>query len=66
VLTGAAESLRRRVSMRVWPMLRRFEAEQVSEIRDALGAERFDDAFTTGARLTYREAVAASRDPYPA
>jgi hypothetical protein len=62
LLTGAAESLRQRVGMRPWPMLRPLELDQRAEIRDALGTDRFDAAFAAGARLNYREAVAAGCD----
>jgi ATP/maltotriose-dependent transcriptional regulator MalT len=62
LLTGAAESLRRRVGMRPWPMLRLMEHDQRAEIRDALGTDLFDEAFAAGARLSYREAVAAGRE----
>jgi hypothetical protein len=38
------------------------EAELVAQVRQALGADRFDQAFAAGARLTRREALAAVRD----
>ena len=62
LLAGAVEELRRRPGLRVWPTLRRAEAEMVAEIRQALGAEQFDQAFSTGARLTQRDAVAIVQD----
>jgi hypothetical protein len=62
LLAGAAEGLRRRVGLRAWPMLRQGEAELVTQVREALGAGRFDEVFAAGARLTQREAVAAVRD----
>jgi hypothetical protein len=34
----------------------------VAQIREALGADPFDQAFAAGARLNLREAVAAIRD----
>jgi hypothetical protein len=34
----------------------------VAQIRQALGADRFDKPFAAGARLSRREAVAAVRD----
>jgi hypothetical protein len=61
-LAGAAEGLRQRVGLRAWPMLRRPEAELVAQVRQALGADRFDQAFSAGSRLSQREAVAAVRD----
>ena len=51
-----------RVGLRVWPTLRRSEAELVDQVRQTLGAERFDQAFAAGARLQQREAIAAVRD----
>jgi hypothetical protein len=57
-LAGAAEGLRQRGGMRTWPMMRYLEAEVAADGRQALGAERFDQAFTAGLPLTQREAVA--------
>jgi hypothetical protein len=62
LLVGAAEGLRRRVGLRAWPMLRPEEAELVAQIRQAVGADRFEEVFAAGARLSRREAVAAVRD----
>ena len=62
LLVGAAEGLRQRVGLRAWPMLRPGEAELVAQIREALGADRFEELFAAGARLNRREAVAALRD----
>jgi hypothetical protein len=62
LLVGAAEGLRRRVGLGVWPAPRRGEAELVAQIRQALGTDRFDEVFAAGARLNRREAVAAARD----
>lgn len=61
-LEGAAEGLRQRHGLRTWPILRRPEAELVTQIRQALGARRFDQAFSAGTRLSQREAVAAVRE----
>jgi predicted ATPase len=61
-LAGAAEGLRQRGGLPAWPMLRRREAELVAQIRQALDAHRFDQAFAAGGRLSQREAVAAVRD----
>jgi hypothetical protein len=58
---GSAEGLRKRGGLQAWPMLRQGKAELVAQIRRALGAERFEQAFAAGARLTQREAVAAVR-----
>ena len=57
-LKGAAEGLRRRVGLPAWPHVRRVEADLVAQVRQRLGAERFDQAFTAGSGLTQREAVA--------
>ena len=62
LLAGAAEGLRRRVGLRAWPLLRREEAELVAQVRQALGADRFDQRFAAGSRLSQQEAVAAVRD----
>jgi tetratricopeptide (TPR) repeat protein len=62
LLAGAADGLRRRVGLGVWPLLRRGEAELVAQIRQAMGADRFDEVFAAGARLNQPEAVAAVRD----
>ena len=58
LLAGAAEGLRGRVGLRAWPSHRRAEAALVDQIRQALGADQFDQAFAAGARLNQREAVA--------
>jgi predicted ATPase len=61
-LAGAADGLRRRVALRAWPMVRRGEAELVAQVRQAVGADRFDQVYAAGSRLNEREAVAAVRD----
>jgi tetratricopeptide (TPR) repeat protein len=62
LLAGAAEGLRRRVGLRAWPMLRHEEDDLVAQIREALGAGRFDQVYAAGARLSQRDAVTAVRD----
>jgi predicted ATPase len=62
LLAGAAEGLRHRAGLRAWPMLRPGEADLAAQARQALGADRFDQVFATGTRLTQQEAVAAVRD----
>ena len=62
LLAAAAEGLRRRAGLQVWPVLRRGEAELVTQIRQALGASSFDQKYAAGAQLNRREAVAAARD----
>jgi hypothetical protein len=48
-------------------MLRQGEAELVAQVRQALGADHFDQVSAAGARLTQRDAVAAARaDTAPA
>jgi predicted ATPase/class 3 adenylate cyclase len=62
LLAGAAEGLRRRAGFTTWPMLRRGEAELAAQIRQALGDDRFGQAFAAGSRLSQQQAVAAIRD----
>ena len=40
------------------------EAQAVAQIRQALGADRFDHNFAAGVRLDRRQAIAAVRDPH--
>jgi hypothetical protein len=42
--------------------LRRVESDLVAQVRQRLGAERFDQAFAAGSRLTQQQAVAIVRD----
>jgi hypothetical protein len=62
LLAAAAEGLHRRFGLRAWPLLRRPEAELVAQVRQALGADRFDELFAADARLSQQEAVATVRD----
>jgi tetratricopeptide (TPR) repeat protein len=62
LLAGAAEGLRQRVGLWVWPSHRRQEAELVAQLRQALGTTHAERVLAAGARLTRREAVAAVRD----
>ena len=62
LLEGAAEGLRRRVGLRAWPHLRRVEADLVAQVRQSLGDNQFDQAFSAGSSLTQQEAVAIVRD----
>jgi predicted ATPase len=62
LVAGTAEGLRRRAGLRAWPMMRQGEAELMAQIRQALGADRFEEVFAAGARLNQQEAVAAVRD----
>ena len=61
VTLGAVEGLRRRVGIRVWPSLRRSETELVEQLKHALGADQFEEAFTTGSALSRYEAVTMVR-----
>ena len=61
LLVGAAEGLRNRVGLRVWPPLRGGEAELSAQLRQALGARRFEQICADGAGLNHREAVAVAR-----
>jgi hypothetical protein len=58
---GAADGLRRRAGLRPWPVLRSGEDELTDRIRQALGADRFDQVFASGAQLSQRAAAAAVR-----
>ena len=62
LLAGAAEGCGRQVGLQAWPLLRRVEAELVAQVRQALGADRFGEAYAAGSRLSQQEAVAAVRD----
>jgi len=57
LVAGATEGLRRRVGLRALILLRQGEAELVDQIRQTLGADRFDQAFAAGAQLTQQEVV---------
>jgi tetratricopeptide (TPR) repeat protein len=61
-LEGAVEGLRRRAGLRAWLVTRRAEAALVDQVRDRLGAGRFEQAFSTGSALTQRQAVAIVQD----
>jgi ATP/maltotriose-dependent transcriptional regulator MalT len=63
LLAGAAEGLRQRVGLRAWPLQQQGEAQMVAQIRQALGADRFDQGFAAGARLNRQQAIAAVRGP---
>jgi predicted ATPase len=63
LLAGAAEGLRQRVGLRAWPLQQQGDAQLVAGIRQALGADRFDQAFAAGIQLNRQQAIAAVRDP---
>jgi hypothetical protein len=62
VAPGAADGLRRRVGVREWPATRRGEAELIKQVEQAVGADRFEQAFSRGSRLNRREAAAIVRE----
>jgi ATP/maltotriose-dependent transcriptional regulator MalT len=62
-LEGAVEGLRQRVGLRVWPLQQQGEAQAVAQIRQAVGAARFDQEFAAGARLNRQQAIAAVHEP---
>jgi ATP/maltotriose-dependent transcriptional regulator MalT len=64
LLAGAAEGLRRRVGLQAWPLRRGKEAELAAQLRQAPGADRFDQVSAAGSRLTQREG--GGRRPRPA
>jgi tetratricopeptide (TPR) repeat protein len=66
LLAGAAAGLRQRAGLRVWPALRCGATDTIAEIRQALGATRFDEVFNAGTRLNQRQAVAALRERHRA
>jgi predicted ATPase len=61
-LQGAAEGLRQRFGLPAWPHLRPAQAKLAAQVRQRLGADQFDQAFSAGSGLTQREAVAIVRD----
>jgi predicted ATPase len=63
LLAGAADGLRQRLGLRAWPLQRQGEAQIVEQMRQALGAERFDQDFAAGARLNRKQAIATARQP---
>jgi len=64
LLEGPAEGLGRRVGPAAWPHLRRVEADLVAQVRQKLGSDHFDRAFSAGSGLTQWEAVAIVRDQH--
>jgi hypothetical protein len=62
LLAGAADGLHGRAGMRTWPTRRRGEAELVTDVRQALGVDRYGQVFGAGSRLSQQQAVAAVRD----
>ena len=59
---GAADGLRQRASLRVWPSLRGGEADLCAQVQASIGEQRFREAFTAASRLSRSEAVALVRE----
>ena len=62
LLEGVADGLRLRAGLRAWPMLRPTETELLTKLRQALGADRLDQLFSAGSRLSQQQAIAAVQD----
>ncbi|WP_170215958.1 DUF4062 domain-containing protein [Asanoa ferruginea] len=62
LLLGAADGLRRRAGLRVYPSLRARETELANRLREALGEPTFERVHAAGARLNRPEAVAAAHE----
>lgn len=58
---GAAEGLRHRAGLRVWPSMRRSEGELLDRVCRSLEPAAFDAAFAAGSQLSQREALAVVR-----
>lgn len=54
---GAAGALGQRAGLRVWPMLRKGEAELIAQIRQAQDSDRFSKTTAAGSRLSKQQAV---------
>ena len=61
LLAGAAEGLRQRVGLRAWPLQEQGEAQMITGIRQAVGADRFDQDFAAGIQFNRQQAIAAVR-----
>jgi predicted ATPase len=60
---GAADGLRRRAGLQVWPSMRREEAALASRVAEQLDAAVYQDTLAAGAQLRRRDAVALVREP---
>jgi predicted ATPase len=60
-MLGAADGLRRRASLAVWPSQRGREADLTVQVEEAIGEQRFREEFTAGSRLSRSEAVVLVR-----
>jgi predicted ATPase len=63
---GAAEGLRTRAGLRVWPIARRTESDLAASVSERMGAEEYRLAFEAGAELSMREALALISTEEPA
>jgi predicted ATPase len=58
IALGAAEGLRARAGLRVWPIARRTERELIADVARQLDPDTDREAFEVGAELTMRDAMA--------
>jgi hypothetical protein len=62
-LEGAADGLHRRAGLRAWPMLRPTQTELTAKLRQALGADRLDQVFSVGSRLSQQQPQSRTGEP---
>jgi hypothetical protein len=60
LIAGAAEGLRVRAGLRVWRSISEVN-EQLEALRNTFGADRFDEVYATGSRLSQAQALEAAR-----
>jgi hypothetical protein len=58
---GTADGLRRTAGLRAWPLTRRVEADLLAQVKQEIDPDPFDQAFSAGAELTRRQAIALVR-----
>jgi predicted ATPase len=63
---GAAEGLRARAGLRVWPIARRTERDLAASVAQQMDAEAYRLAFEAGAELHMRDALTLISDDAPA
>ena len=61
VLAGAADGLRHREALRVWPWTRQHSASYLADALDELGPRQLDDLLAAGSRLDKQEALDLAR-----
>jgi hypothetical protein len=59
---GAADGLRKRAGLLVWPLTRRSESDLLEHAKKEVDQQSFTDAFAAGSVLHHREALALVRD----